>query len=720
MTPGGARRSLHLRLAPLWLAYASACSSPSAVALPPLELVVSGGDEQYGTVGQTLGTPLRVLVRTITGRIPHAGAPVTWRVTSGSASFEGLGTTTTDSTGSAEVRLRLGPATGEVRIQATAETRNNPTAAFVAFTVERPELTAMEPASAAPGASVTLTGRNFSPAPEQDVVLFSGIRGRVTAASMTELTVTVPECLPARSVSVSVQLGVVASGALPLSVEGGGVVADIPVGGVLDIADDPGFACAALNGNGSAQSSFLVLVYSTSTVAAALHTYRVTGLASAPPPPARVAAVRAEGVRADRGPPDDGAQRAWDASLRALEADVVRAPHAPRLLARAGIAPAPPVVGERRTFKVYRGPGRFADVTAVASLVSEQAALFVDVDAPPGGFTATDLQTLADRFDDVIHPVVTGAFGAPSDLDGNGRVVILFTPVVNALTPRGATGFVGGFYYGIDLLPDQAGSNGGEVFYALVPDPGGVFSDPRPRDMVMDVTPAILAHEFQHMVHFNQRILVRGAESAEAVWLSEGLAQYAEELVARAYDEGGDAVSASLFRSGARARSRRYLSGPDTVSLIITTGEGSLTERGAGFLDVMYMQDQMGGDLLGRLVRTTRTGVSNVEAETGRPWEDLLADWWSALYLDGPVPESGARVYPTVDLRGYLGDPFPLQPEGLGAGDFVRDGSLWSSSAAYYIVVPDFAGTTTLRVSGEAGGPLSRHAGLRMRVIRLS
>ena len=112
--------------------------------------------------------------------------------------------------------------------------------------------------------------------------------------------------------------------------------------------------------------------------------------------------------------------------------------------------------------------------------------------------------------------------------------------------------------------------------------------------------------------------------------------------------------------------------------------------------------------------------MDNVETETGRDWGDVLVDWWSAVYLDGPGTESGPRVYPDVDLRGFLGNPFPLGAVRLGARDFTRFGSLWSSSAGYYIVVPPAGGSTTLRLGGEAGGVSSRQAELRMRVIRIS
>jgi hypothetical protein len=103
----------------------------------------------------------------------------------------------------------------------------------------------------------------------------------------------------------------------------------------------------------------------------------------------------------------------------------------------------------------------------------------------------------------------------------------------------------------------------------------------------------------------------------------------------------------------------------------------------------------------------------------GLAWEEVLADWWAALYLDGE--SVGSRLtYPGLDLRGLLGTDYVLEPEVLAATDFARSGSLWSSSAQYYIVVPTLQGSVTLRLGGEEGGASPSNAALRMRVLRLN
>lgn len=744
LQPWGAAHRRRLRgtaaLAAL-VAVVGACSNPTEVVVPPVEALVASGDSQYGTAGQTLSAPLQVLVRSVNTQLPRPGVTVRWTVQEGDASIVGVSATVTDSTGSARASVRMGQQTGPVTVRATVQERNEAFTDFRLFLVDRPVVTEVAPLTASPGEAVTLTGMNFSPDAAQNVVLFSGIRGEVSAATATQLTVEVPACLPARTVAVTAQLGSVASASsVSLTVEGGGTVTTLQPGEVLDIVDETGLECVTLPGDGSAR--YLLLAQSASSLGAALHPFTLYGLAASGSPAtaadpahpwAPEAAVGAQGTLVGQatGVDTEGhPQIVLDQRLRELEAELTRKGGSPALEGSgatppdgpAGVdAPAavPPAVGERRTFRVFQSPGDFTTVDAVARYVGDRAALFVDEDAPSGGLDEQDLAAFSTRFDDFIHPSVTSSFGSESDVDDNDRVIILFSPAVNALSPRGSTGFVGGFFFGVDLLEEAEGSNRGEIFYTLVPDPNGIFSDARSKEDILEIVPAILAHEFQHMVNFNQRVLIRDAEANEAVWLSEGLAQYAEELVARAYQAQGDADGVALFRGGIVDRSRRYLSQPEAVSVVVSVGQGTLAERGGGYLHVAYLADRFGEDIVGALTRTTRTGVTNVEAESGTDWALLLSDWWAATWLDGPGVESGPLTYPTIDLRAFVGDPFPLEPEEPGPGDFTRSGSLPSSAAAYYLVSPAAGGSTTLRLAGAGGGESPPQAGLQLRIVRV-
>ena len=91
----------------------------------------------------------------------------------------------------------------------------------------------------------------------------------------------------------------------------------------------------------------------------------------------------------------------------------------------------------------------------------------------PAATRQADLDNVGALFDDYLYPIDTTAFGRESDIDGNGVVIVLLTPRINALTRRlQPTGSVIlGYFFGLDLLPDEPNSNDGEIFYGLVPDP---------------------------------------------------------------------------------------------------------------------------------------------------------------------------------------------------------------------------------------------------------
>jgi len=714
------------------LAGLAGCKESTGPALPLLEVVAVGGDMQYGTTGVDLAEPLVILVREIRSKLPAAEVNVRWTVTSGDAVVVGPDARVTDQAGFSAVRLRMGNVVGAVTLTATVIDRAEASATLRSFLIGAPELTRAVPQAVQAGGTLVLEGSNFSPVPDQNLVYFAGVRGRVVGASATRLEVNVPACLPPRaSVGVRVGLGAVLSDSLRIAVDAPPTAPTVAVGAAVDLSDPLGLGCLRLSGEGGAR--YLVVARSASTLAAARHRYRLTGLEHRPVATAPLAGaplrLGAGTTEAGVGPAgaELSAQEAFEARLREEEDALVAGRSTPLGPLEEGSGPqgAPlraVTVGESKPFWVYNGADdpneRFDQVTATVRHVGQHAVIYVDEQAPANGFTAADLQAIGARFDQVIHPTVTGVFGAPSDLDRNQKIAILFTPVVNRLTPRGSNSFVGGFFYGRDLLPELSSSNKAEVFYALVPDPLGVHSDVRTRQMVMGAVPSILAHEFQHMIHFNQRVL-RADGSQDALWMLEGLAQMAEELVARAYDLRAAPLEAELFRDGNRRRVRLYLDRPDTVSLIVSSGRGTLAERGAGFLFLLHLHQHEGADLLRRLTRSTRTGVQNVVAEVGRGWDDVIADWTTAVYLDGTSLGTGRWSYAGFDLRDFLGGPFPIRPWSNNPGDFSLSSEIASSSMRYIVLTPPQDGTLTVGFGGGGGGAHGAGSGMVLRVIRL-
>ena len=706
----------------------SVCGGGGGPVEPPgplLEIVIAGGDNQLAPASGRLPDLLQVVVRSAADRRPQEGVTVSWSVWMGSGVSFAETSSVTNASGFASVAATLGTDLGEYRIRATVSGQDGVFAEFTASAVLSPLLTSV-PAAAAAGDTVVIEGSNFSPAGlHHNTVLFSGVPGRVVEAQSVALRVEVPPCLPTRPVEVEVRLGEARSGRRPMNVTGTQVQPALAVGADTLLSGSDGFLCFGFGGDGP-QASYLAVVQSTSQVGAARFDAGLLGVVGAPvagavreAPPAPVGA---RGVADGPGL----AHAKWEHFVRSLEAETLATtPSVRPVPVPATASSSMPEVGERRDFNVLGIGGTFTEVTAEVLFVSQHAALYVDTSVLSDVPTSL-VQRLATLFDEPTFPLMAENYGEVSDLDGNGQIIILFTPVVNRLTPAGANGFVAGFFFGLDLLVDQANSNQGEVFYLLVPDPTGEFSEPHSVTELELVLPAILAHELQHMIHFNERVLKRGAPRGDALWLSEALAHAAEDVVAEHFTAERDFDTARLFNTENYSRAALYLEQPANWSLIVGAGAASLQERGAGWLFVRYLQERFGGAVLGGLTKSALTGTENVMAVSGSSWPELLADWGAALGVEDQPAQQRELVrselqYPVLDLVDVMRTVravFPLTPFLSGGTDFVKTDRLWSSSSSYFLIQPSTSGLG-LAVLGSGGVPPSEEAALQLRIVRL-
>ena len=402
----------------------------------------------------------------------------------------------------------------------------------------------------------------------------------------------------------------------------------------------------------------------------------------------------------------------------------------------------PPVPGEQRIFKVCTSTlcNAFVDAAATAKAVGQRVAIFVDNDAPTGGYTDPQLTEVGNLFDDYLYPIDTVAFGRESDVDGNGVVIVLLTHRVNELTPNcSSTGSVVlGYFFGADLLPQSAGnpgSNEAEIFYGLVPDPLNTSCDISAA-FARSRLPATFIHELQHMISFNQHVLVRGGTS-EDTWLNEGLSHFAEELGGRQIPGSECPVSGSCvhdFIQGDMENGFEYLASPEDHFLIEPgSSSAELAERGANWLFVRWLVDHfasdtlLGTDLTRRLVATRRVGAANVETETGIGFDVLVPEWQMTNYLDD-LPEyqqvSSRLRYKTWNFRGAadsLGQAYPLVPDLTSGPDYSHSSVLRAGSGRHVLVTQaGGASTVDLRLTAPSGEePVSSSASPRIGLVRI-
>lgn len=694
-----------------------------------LEIRAVSGDGQFALTDEAVPEPLTVVVRDRVDLDPRSGIRVEWAVTMGQGATLSQQSTVTDANGRASVTLTLGSGEGQYRVEAGFDGLEGSPAVFSAQAVTTPTITDVPDQPVRAGEVITVIGQNFAPTASANLVLFSGVRGEVQTASATQLRVRVPGCLPTREVEVTAGFGGVRSQPRTLDVEAVGSPLGMDVGQDRTATTPQGLECVKLQTG----TRWLAVVQSAARSDGPTFGYQITGLlggdVSTAPAGALTGTLASAGAGDGLRVPEQEAQARWEATVRELERGLSplwpgEAHPGAGLRAAADV----PQVGDRRDFDVLNRDREFERITAEVVFVGEHAVMYRDLDTPEGGLTSGDFEAMAGDFDDFIHPEITGVFGSVSDLDQNQRVVILFTPVVNRLTDEGSEGFVGGFFFGLDLLPEREGSNGGEVFYTLVADPDGDFGDARSPELIRRVVPGVLAHEFQHMVNFNQRALVRSGDFTDALWVSEGMALMAEDVVGEAFQEAGDSSKAVLYQAGNWARAQRYLENPGGASLVATQGQGSLEERGSWWLFFRYLRGRRGSNVvLTELTQTTRTGVSNVEAVTDGDWASLVADWSAAIVLDDqgvPVPDrlqfADLALRETIER---LEDGWPLSPPVLGGSDFLRSGGLQASSPAYFELRPGPSGgavdAMALGLAGPAGGAPAAGSSLQLTLVRI-
>lgn len=151
----------------------------------------------------------------------------------------------------------------------------------------------------------------------------------------------------------------------------------------------------------------------------------------------------------------------------------------------------------------------------------------------------------------------------------------------------------------------------------------------------------VIAHEFQHMVHWNQ-------DPNEATWVNEGLAELAVTV-------NGYAPSFHI---------PSYLAQPDTQLNYFTQ---SSEDYGAAALFITYFYDRFGEEMTKQLVREPSNDIGSVAkvlADNNQTltFDDLFADWVVANYLASHGQGSGHYNYQSIVL------PEPIEPYGIRAG----------------------------------------------------
>ena len=232
-----------------------------------------------------------------------------------------------------------------------------------------------------------------------------------------------------------------------------------------------------------------------------------------------------------------------------------------------------------------------------------------------------EMKALMDAFENKIYPTNREFFGSEwsPGIDGDEHIYILYA--------RGLGSSIAGYFSSADSVHPLVHefSNAHEMFLFNA---DNTF-------LGEEFTYGVLAHEFQHMIHWNQDL-------NETSWLNEGSSELAAFL--NDYDPGGfDWL---------------YITDPDMQLNDWPNDQDATTPHyGAGFLFMTYFLDRFGEDATKALIKDPANGLDSVEnalrainatdPATGQPIsaDAFFMDWAVTNFLLDKSVGDGRYIY---------------------------------------------------------------------------
>ena len=298
----------------------------------------------------------------------------------------------------------------------------------------------------------------------------------------------------------------------------------------------------------------------------------------------------------------------------------------PRLSKREQVEIQSHVVGDSLEFWVYKHP--WAKINTVCKAVGDNSYIFVEEEMWNLGFVdqsdinsvlrSFEIQTLKDSTKGIYQTSIENFGPVPNSLDGDEKIYILFYD----LSVYGDGAFFAFDQYTQEQIDSMYGpglyySNEKEILYMNAKN-----------DVSSNLMLSVVAHEFQHMIHWNM-------DPDEESWINEGCGEYA------------------MFLYG-------Y---PDPIVIFNLYPDNDLTMWDSGFADyiqsylfILYLYENYGGaETIKSLLAEPRNGIDGVDQLLQRQtfqssFREVFSDWVIANYLDDTNAYSGEYGYRNEEL----------------------------------------------------------------------
>ena len=288
-----------------------------------------------------------------------------------------------------------------------------------------------------------------------------------------------------------------------------------------------------------------------------------------------------------------------------------------------------------------------------------------------------------------IYSQVRDVFGsewtANGGIDGDSKVVLLFF--------RGAT--LGTSLYGytspVDSRPGAGASNfsnQAEILY--------LNADKSDHQVL-----STMAHEFQHLICENQKIIQQGAFPAgaqeENVSLNEGLSELAEEICGFTL-ESGNTLLADYIND--------YLSRPEEHEFFNFRAAG--VGYGQGYLFYKYVHEHYGVGVVRSLATSTGVGMANLDSFLPNGFRETFRRWSVAVWATNLAGTPEIYRYPSgfrTNGNYAAGQLTGVMPFALNNGFSTTSPSMGGWSVAYFTFANGNGSNVSLKAQVPANSP---------------
>lgn len=261
-------------------------------------------------------------------------------------------------------------------------------------------------------------------------------------------------------------------------------------------------------------------------------------------------------------------------------------------------------------------------ISAVVVNITQSAYIFVEQDAQSKlqqQFSKGIASEIGQVFQERIQPTIA-SLGIPSDIDNNGKIIILVFPFKDTVSST----MLSGYFYPLNMYdssPDKNKlsyySNNGEIININ----SQIFNN---KELTVDDWAPTIVHEYFHLMHYNYI-------QEEDLWFEEGLAVFTEYLTG--FNSGYMSYLKDSYGNG-------FFN--NAFDLSLTYFETKLENYGQSFLFILYLYQQFGLDFIRHIVQSNMLGMNAIKAEFEKPdatvsFAEVYNNWVLTNLINDPL-----------------------------------------------------------------------------------